>query len=82
MHPDPSEALGFEYFDSDRNKGLSTGTATRSPAASVFSPNKCLVHLDVPTKPLAAWPHHSASQLVQPTPRGLVTAQAKYTLKS
>ncbi len=81
LHAHSPEPFWLVYFNSNHNYRFSTS----SPAAfaiSLFSPNKSLIYFYISTKPLTSRPHHGAAHLMQPTPRCLITTQAKNTLKT
>jgi hypothetical protein len=67
-------------FKGDHHNRLSSRTAATVPTV-LLSSDKSLIDLDISAQPFPSGAHHGASPLVQPTPGGLVTAQAQYTLK-
>jgi len=73
--PDSPKLLLRKTFDCDKNKSLSL----RSAAASTFflSADVCFIQLDPPLQQFPPRADHDATELLQPTPCGLVAAKAK-----
>ena len=79
FHPNPPEA--FRRVNLHRNCNNCLRLRISSSPSLFFPADIAFIDLDNTAQAFTAWPHHCASQLVQPSPRRLIAAEAEDTLK-
>src|SRR5680860_39959 len=81
QHPNPTETLGFMYFNRNRNKRLSSCLAT-TPSTLILATNQGFVDFNTSAQFVSTWSYHGWPQFMEPTPGSLITSQTKNSLKS